>query len=98
MDIEEPQESIPKTQLEADRSSGSGRPPSNTAIGLNEGAPEPGSYKVGQRLKCLIVEARDGGYDVLIMEDQVRAFLKTSKKFEQGAVMTGEFRYWQNIG
>lgn len=88
---------IPKTQLETDRSSGDGRPPSNTAVGLNDGAPEPGSYKVGQRLKCLIIAARKGGYDVLIMKDDVRAFLRTDKKYEQGAVLVGEFRHWQNI-
>lgn len=68
--------SIPKTQLQTDRSSGSGRPPSNTAIGLNYGAPEPGKYRVGQKLRCLIIDTREGGYDVFIIEDGVRAFFE----------------------
>ena len=89
--------STPKKQLETDRSSGSGRPPADTTVGLSDGDPGPGQYRVGQRLKVLIIEPRSGGYDVLIEKDGVRAYLIPSKKYEQGAVLFGEFRYWQDV-
>lgn len=84
----------PETQLDADRSSGDGRPPSRTAIGLG-GEPDPDIYQIGQRLKCRILAARKGGYAVLIVQDGREAFLMTERKHAEGALLIGEFRYWQ---
>ncbi|MBX9572690.1 MAG: hypothetical protein K2X77_27590 [Candidatus Obscuribacterales bacterium] len=93
--MEGDQERIPKTQLESDRSAGSGRPPSDTAIGLT-GDPDPEQYKVGQRLKCRVIEARTGGYAVLIVQDGTVAFLRTNNVHETGSFIIGEFRHWQS--
>ena len=42
-------------------------------------------YRQGQNLRCKILsKTNDGGYDVLILEDNVRAFLKTGNDYEDG--------------
>ncbi len=95
-DDQEPEYQIPRTALEAARSSGDGRPPANTTVGLNDGDSDSENYRVGQKMKCLIINARNGGYDVLIIKDGKLAYLKTERQLAQGEVLLGEFRYWQD--
>jgi hypothetical protein len=92
---DEPEKRAPKPKPEADRSSGDGRfPPRRTAVGtFDSGSP---GYSPGQLLKCLIADARQGGYDVLIIEDGVRAFLKTDRSHQAGTVIFGRFQYYQD--
>lgn len=94
MDDECETEKFSQAQLEGDHSSGDGRPPSINALGLG-GEPDPDEYQVGQRLECRIVAARQGGYDVVIVKDVRRAFLRTDRQHEEGALVIGEFRFWQ---
>ncbi len=88
---------VPLTELEADRSSGSGRPPSKTAIGTSDGGHGPGEYRVGQKLKVLIIAPRIGGYEVLIIKDDITAFLNTANTYDQGAVLIAKFSYWRSV-
>lgn len=73
MGIDDNSGNEPQTQLETDRSSGSGRfPPSKTAVGTGDsGQPQ---YKEGEHLRIEITGTRPGGYEILILEHRIRGF------------------------
>jgi len=87
-----------RKQLETDRSgSGSGRPPSKTAVGTGGSGDfyPPADYTPGQQLKCKIVGVRADGYDVIILSDGVRGFLRSDKKHALGTILTSQFHSYQ---
>lgn len=88
-------EGVPKTQTETSGSSGDGRyPPSRTAVGAaDSGSPQ---YSSEETLQCEVVGFRDGGFEVLILRDGNRGFLKTDRYCKLGEIILARFQNWQN--
>ncbi len=88
-------EDNPKTQTETSRSSGDGRyPPSRTAVGAaDEGSP---SYLPNEELQCEVIGFREGGFEVLILRDGNKAFLKTDRYCKLGEIVLARFQNWRD--
>lgn len=80
---------------EPDRSSGDGRfPPSKTAVGtFDADSPE---YSFREELWCRVLGERIGGYEVAILKDGNRAFLKTKLRRTIGDEILANFVYYQD--
>lgn len=69
-------------------------PPTKTAVGAADGGGP--NYRPGEKLDCLILGVRDGGYDVLIVKDGVNAFLRSNEQRTVGTNCVVEFLRWQD--
>jgi hypothetical protein len=95
MAAEPDREVVPKTQTETSGSSGDGRyPPSRTAVGAADGGGP--QYSLEETLQCEVVGFRDGGFEVLILRDGNKAFLKTDRSCKLGEIVLARFQKWQD--
>ena len=87
-----------RKQLETDRSSGDGRPPSITTVGVGDDGDDDESetYVAGESYECVVVGSRLGGYEVFVPNKGKYAFLKTSKLHSTGERILACFSHWQN--
>lgn len=95
MNAEPDQPKIPNTQTETSRSSGDGRfPPTKTALGTADGGSP--YFAPGEKLECRVVGFRDGGFEVLILRDGIKGFLKSKEQRRIGDVILAQFDCWQD--
>ena len=50
-----------------------------------------GGYKAGQDVVCKIIEPSPGGYDVVLLKDNLKGFLPTQVRLNPGAKIVGQF-------
>lgn len=98
----------PQKQLDADRSAGGGSPPKTaletsgagdfppgrTAIGMM--GDDPPEYRLGEELQCRVLAIRPGGYEILILRDNIQGYLRSPEKREIGSVFVAQFFRWQD--
>ena len=77
------------------------KPPRRTAVGSggdDEDDDDPINYRRGQLLRCRVIGARgNDGYDVIIVMDGRRAFLRSDRPHKQGEIVSAKFSHGQDF-
>lgn len=76
------------------RSFGGGYPPRRTALGTGDGSGF--NYVRGDKLKCRVIGRRPGGFEILIVADDITGFLKSDQKRNIGDEFFAQFDGWQD--
>lgn len=83
-----------KPQTDSSRSSGGSRyPPRKTALGTHDGGGP--NYARGDKLKCRVIGFRPGGFEILIVDDDITGFLKSEEHRNLGDEFFAQFEGWQ---
>lgn len=94
MALEDENESF-NTQTETSRSAGDGKyPPRRTALGTSDGSGP--NYVRGDQLKCRVIGFRPGGFEILIVGDDLTGFLKSDEQRNIGDEFFAQFDGWQD--
>ena len=78
------------------------KPPRRTAVGTGgddeDDDNDPFNYRRGQLLRCRVIQARgNDGYDVNILMDGRRAFLRSDRPYKPGDIVSAKFSHWQDL-